>query len=178
MGRSISPWSGGLNVQTIGTATFLIFGAGFVGENFAGWLGKVWRRRGGSANLVNKVIIATSAAIATLAVTLVPVVDSAAAAVTLLTVGMFFLRFEGMYWALPASLAGRRRAGVVGGMMNTAGAAGGILAPLVMGFIVEGTGSYFAGLMFFSACGVLYLVATLLIDWGRRLPVACTASFE
>lgn len=160
-----------LDIQTTGTATFLIFGAGFVGENFAGWLGKVWRRRGGSANLVNKVIIGTSAAIATLAVTFVPLVDTAAAAVTLLTVGMFFLRFEGMYWALPATLAGRQHAGVVGGMMNTAGAAGGILSPLVMGFVIEGTGSYFAGLMFFSSCGLVYLIATLLIDWGRRLPI-------
>jgi hypothetical protein len=56
-------------------------------------------------------------------------------------------------------------------MMNFAGNVGGILVPIIVGVIVQVTGSYFLALMFFSASGVLYLMSSLIIDYSRKLPV-------
>jgi ACS family D-galactonate transporter-like MFS transporter len=68
-------------------------------------------------------------------------------------------------------LTDRGRAGILGGMMNFAGNVGGILVPIIVGVIVQVTGSYFLALMFFSASGVLYLISSLIIDYNRKLPV-------
>ena len=60
---------------------------------------------------------------------------------------------------------------VLGGIMNFAGNVAGILVPIIVGVIVQATGSYFLALMFFSASGVLYLISSLAIDYSRKLPV-------
>jgi nitrate/nitrite transporter NarK len=60
-------------------------------------------------------------------------------------------------------LAPGRRSGQPGGMMNFAGNVGGILVPIIVGVIVQVTGSYFLTLMFFSASGVLYLIGSLMM---------------
>jgi len=68
-------------------------------------------------------------------------------------------------------LTDRGRAGVLGGMMNFGGNLGGIFVPIIIGVIVQATGSYFLALMFFTASGILYLVSSLVIDYSRKLPV-------
>ena len=68
-------------------------------------------------------------------------------------------------------MSNRGRAGVLGGIMNFAGNVGGILVPIIVGVIVQVTGSYFLALMFFSASGVLYLIGSFMIDYSRKLPV-------
>ena len=68
-------------------------------------------------------------------------------------------------------LTDRGRAGVLGGMMNFAGNIGGILVPIIVGIIVQLTGSYFFALMFFTASAVLYTVSSLIIDYSKKLPV-------
>ena len=84
---------------------------------------------------------------------------------------MFFLRWAGLYWSIPATLTDRQRAGILGGMMNFAGNVGGILVPVAVGVIVQETGSYFLALMLFTAAGLLYFVSSLVIDYSRKLPV-------
>jgi hypothetical protein len=83
-------------------------------------------------------------------------VSSPVAAVALLSSTLFFLRWAGLYWSIPATLTDRGRAGVLGGMMNFAGNVGGILVPIIVGVIVQVTGSYFLALMFFSRSQGVY----------------------
>lgn len=161
----------GLNINAMAGAMFVMFGAGFVGENFAGWVAQRWRERGGTANLVMRTIFTISAVGATAAVIGVAYVPSSAAAVALLTVTLFFLRFMGLYWSLPATLASRHHVGIVGGMMNLFANVGGIAIPLITGAIVTATGSYFAALMLFAGAGVAYLMFSLSIDYSKKLPV-------
>jgi MFS transporter, ACS family, D-galactonate transporter len=68
-------------------------------------------------------------------------------------------------------LTDRARAGVVGGIMNFVGNVGGILVPIIVGVLVHRTGSYFFALMFFTAAGVLYFTGSMMIDYGRKLPI-------
>jgi ACS family D-galactonate transporter-like MFS transporter len=160
-----------LSLAAIGGATFIIFGAGFVGEIVGGFLADYWKERGGSPNVVMRTVLGISGAITTLSTFFLPFVSSLVAAVALLSSTLFFLRWAGLYWSIPATLTDRGRAGVLGGMMNFAGNVGGILVPIIVGVIVQVTGSYFLALMFFSASGVLYLIGSLMIDYSRKLPV-------
>jgi ACS family D-galactonate transporter-like MFS transporter len=161
----------GLSLAAIGGATFIIFGAGFVGEIVGGFLSDTWKERGGDPNIVMRTVLGISAVLTTLSTFLLAFVSSAVAAVALLASTLFFLRWGGLYWSIPPTLTDRGRVGVLGGIMNFAGNVAGILVPIVVGVIVQVTGSYFLALMLFSASGVLYLISSLIIDYSRKLPV-------
>src|SRR5262245_12939813 len=160
-----------LSLAAIGGATFIIFGAGFVGEIVGGFLSDYWKERGGSPNLVMRTVLGISAVLTTLSTFLLAFVSSPVAAVALLASTLFFSRWGGLYWSIPPILTDRGRVGVLGGIMNFAGNIAGILVPIIVGVIVQVTGSYFLALMFFSVSGVLYLISSLIIDYSRKLPV-------
>jgi len=159
------------DIKTLGGASFIIFFSGFVGELVGGWIGDFWRSRGGTPNLVFRTLFGISAILATISIFFVAYVTDPVAVVVLLSATLFFLRWCGMYWAIPSALAGREKSGFLGGCMNLGGNIAGILTPLIVGFIVQATGSYFLALMFFAAAGVALLICSTLIDYSRKLPV-------
>ena len=57
------------------------------------------------------------------------------AVVALLSSTLFFLRWCGMYWAIPSILATRSRAGFLGGCMNLGGNIAGVSVPIIVGLI-------------------------------------------
>jgi MFS transporter, ACS family, D-galactonate transporter len=159
------------DIKTLGGASFIIFFSGFVGELVGGWIGDFWRSRGGAPNLVFRTLFGISAISATMSIFFVAYVRDPVGVVALLSATLFFLRWCGMYWAIPSALAGREKSGFLGGCMNLGGNIAGILTPLIVGFIVQATGSYFLALMFFAAAGVALLICSTLIDYSRKLPV-------
>lgn len=160
-----------LSLGAIGGSLFVIFGAGFVGEIAGGFLADYWQARGGSPNTVMRTLLGISGVLTTLSTLLLAFVTNQVVAVALLASTLFFLRWAGLYWSIPATLTDRGRAGILGGMMNLVGNVGGILVPVIVGLIVQATGSYFLALMFFTGSGILYLVSSLAIDFSRKLPV-------
>jgi MFS transporter, ACS family, D-galactonate transporter len=54
-------------------------------------------------------------------------------------------------------------------MMNFAGICGGLLAPIVIGYLVAATGSYGIVITFFAGCAVLYGVGSMMINFRRPL---------
>jgi ACS family D-galactonate transporter-like MFS transporter len=161
----------GFDIKTLGGATFIIFFAGFVGELVGGLIADAWRSRGGAPNLVFRTLFGFAALIATVSVFAVAYVRDPAIVVVLLSTTLFFLRWCGMYWAIPSILATRDRAGFLGGCMNLGGNIAGITVPIIVGFIVQFTGSYFLALMFFAAAGVALFACSTAIDYSRKLPV-------
>jgi ACS family D-galactonate transporter-like MFS transporter len=159
------------DIKTLGGASFIIFFSGFVGELVGGWIGDMWRTRGGSPNLVFRTLFGIAAIMVTVSIYSVAYVTDPVAVVVLLSATLFFLRWCGMYWAIPSALAGRDKSGFLGGCMNLGGNIAGILTPLIVGFIVQATGSYFLALMFFAAAGIALLICSTLIDYSRKLPV-------
>lgn len=159
------------DIKALGGASFIIFFAGFVGELVGGWIGDTWRSRGGAPNLVFRTLFGIAAIMATVSIFLVAYVGNPVVVVVLLSSTLFFLRWCGMYWAIPSALAGRDKSGFLGGCMNLGGNIAGILTPLIVGLIVQATGSYFLALMFFAAAGVALLICSTLIDYSRKLPV-------
>ncbi|OCO98862.1 MULTISPECIES: MFS transporter [unclassified Ensifer] len=161
----------GLDIKALGGATFVIFFSGFVGEIAGGWIADTWRARGGSPNLVFRTLFGIAAVVATVSIFSVAFVSNAIAVVALLSITLFFLRWCGMYWAIPSILATRDRAGFLGGCMNLGGNIAGISVPIIVGFIVQLTGSYFLAMMFFAAAGVALFACSTAIDYSRKLPV-------
>ncbi len=159
------------DIKTLGGASFIIFFSGFVGELVGGWIGDFWRSRGGAPNLVFRTLFGIAAILATMSIFFVAYVTDPVGVVALLSATLFFLRWCGMYWAIPSALACREKSGFLGGCMNLGGNIAGILTPLIVGFIVQATGSYFLALMFFAAAGVALLICSTLIDYSRKLPV-------
>jgi MFS transporter, ACS family, D-galactonate transporter len=160
-----------LDIKALGNTSFIIFFAGFIGELIGGWIGDRWRESGGSPNLVYRTLFAIAAVMVTISIFLVAYTSNAVVVVVLLSTTLFFLRWCGMYWVIPAALAGRERAGFLGGCMNLGGNIAGITTPIIVGFIVQATGSYFLALMYFAFAGVALLICSTLIDYSRRLPV-------
>ena len=159
------------SLAAIGGATFIIFGAGFIGEITGGFLADYLKMRGVATNVVMRSILGVSGALTTVSVFGLTLVTSPVSAVVLLSSTLFFLRWGGLYWSIPATLTDRHRAGILGGMMNLFGNIMGILVPIIVGVIVQATGSYFLALLFFTASGLLYCVSSLTIDYSRKLPV-------
>jgi ACS family D-galactonate transporter-like MFS transporter len=152
-------------------ATFIIFFSGFVGELVGGWISDAWRAGGGRPNQVYRTMFAVAALFATVSIFAVGYVRSPIVVVALLSVVLFFLRWCGVYWAIPSILATRDRAGFLGGCMNLGGNIAGITVPIIVGFIVQITGSYFLAMMFFAGAGIGLLICSTAIDYSRKLPV-------
>ena len=56
--------------------------------------------------------------------------------------------------------------------MNLGGNVAGIGMPIIVGVIVQATGSYDMALMLFAAAGAgLFVCSTLLIDYSKKLPI-------
>jgi len=161
----------GLDIKSLGSASFFIFFAGFVGEIFGGIVADKWLAGGGHPNTVYRTLFGVAAVVATVSIFSVAYVGSPLAVVLLLASTLFFLRWCGMYWVIPSALASRDRSGFLGGCMNLGGNIAGITVPLIVGFIVQFTGSYFLALMFFAAAGVALLACSLSIDYSRKLPI-------
>lgn len=158
----------GFDLKQMGGATFIIFLCGFAGELFGGWLADKWRATGASPNLVMRVVFSTSGFVTAVAILAVAFVKVPVAVVVLLSIALFFLRWCGMFWGVPATLGGQSRAGTLAGAMNFCGNIVGVIVPILIGLIVQVTGTYFLALMFFvCAAGCLALCASA-IDYRER----------
>jgi MFS transporter, ACS family, D-galactonate transporter len=162
----------GFNIKTMGGASFLIYISGFIGEMVAGWISDKWKARGGTTNQVYRTMFGIASVIATVSIFAVAYVSDPVLAVVLLCTALFFLRWFGLFWSLPAILGGRERAGFVGGTMNLSGQIAGIGVPIIIGVIVQSSGgSYFGALMFMAGAGVAMFIAAMMIDYSKKLAV-------
>lgn len=158
----------GLDIKAMGGATFLIFMCGFVGELFGGWAADKCRSHGGQPNRVMRSMFAGASAVSAVCILLVAYTPEASKAICLLCVALFFIRWCGMYWFLPAILGGKSKAGVLGGGMNFCGNMVGVIVPILIGLIVQFSASYFLALMFFVAMALGLLLFSSLIDYRER----------
>ena len=83
-------------------------------------------------------------------------VASLTGAVTLMAVSVFFMYLTGnTYWAVILDTVDEARVGGVSGFVHFVANCGGIVAPLVTGFIVQATGSFVSAFMLTGGIAVL-----------------------
>lgn len=162
----------GFDIKSLGSATFIIFFFGFVGEIVAGQIADRWKLAGASSNLVYRSMQSFGAICVAASMFAVAYVSDPFWVVTLLCVSLFFVRWcGGCNWATPSMLASRARTGALTGIMNFVGNIAGIFVPIFIGFIVQRTGSYFLALMFFVAVAGVHVLCTLSLNYQRKVPV-------
>jgi ACS family D-galactonate transporter-like MFS transporter len=161
----------GFDIKQMGGASFIIFFSGFVGELAGGWIADKWKAAGGNPNKVMRTLFGIAAVVATVSIFSVAYTTDPVAVVVLLSTTLFFIRWCGLYWCIPSILGTRDKIGFLGGTMNLGGNIGGISVPIIVGMIVQFTGSYFLALMFFAAAGVGLFVCSTGIDYEKKLPV-------
>jgi ACS family D-galactonate transporter-like MFS transporter len=161
----------GFDIRKMGGASFIAFFSGFVGELVGGYISDKWKASDGSPNRVMRTLFSISALVATVSVFSVSYTRNPLLVVVLLSSTLFFLRWCGLYWSIPSILGTRNKVGFLGGTMNLGGNIAGVTAPVIVGLIVQYTGSYFLALMYFAAAGVALLICSTLIDYEHKLPV-------
>ncbi len=161
----------GLKLAAIGNSTFLIFIVGTVGCLFSGFFTDFMVKRGVSHNVALKSMLSLSGIVGLAALYALSTITDPDKAVMLLAVAAFFLMFGSLYWSFPAILAPKDRVGMVGGLMNMANSVAGILVPILVGVILQATGSYKSVLVYFAICAGCYTLGTLCINFNK-VPVA------
>jgi MFS transporter, ACS family, D-galactonate transporter len=148
-----------------GIVSALPFWAGLLGTLSGGWLGDYLIQRGVSTTVSRKSIIGAGLSLSTVLVITAAYVEQSWLAVTLLTLCVGFLRLTtGSVNSFPIDLAPRFMVGALTGIQNFFGSIGGLLAPIVTGYMVNATGSFAGsfvvagGMALFGAASYIWLV--------------------
>lgn len=158
-----------LNINAIGGSILIIFGSGFIGEIIGGWITDKWRDKGGNFNTVMRTMLSIAGIMTALSIFLLSKSSSVTMAITTLSFALFFLRWGGLYWSVPAAISQREHVGTIGGCMNFAGNIAGIITPIYIGLIVSITDSYFLALMVFVAAGLLLAFVSSIINYNKKI---------
>ncbi|MDQ0203358.1 MFS transporter [Pectinatus haikarae] len=155
----------GLQMTTMGWLAMLPPLSGVLVQWFGGWFtdhtykttGNLTRAR--KINLVAGMFIATSVAFAGL-------IESTAAIMALLCFSYAGLAFAGAaLWSLPGDVAPRNMTSVLGGIQNCAGNIGGILGPIITGYIITSAGNFIPALVL---SGIACLIGALSYGLGMK----------
>ena len=153
--------AGGFSLSEMAGIGAAIYGVYAVVTAVAGSLSDRWIRHGGSATLVRKTFLLTSAVGAAVTIAGSAVVQPREAVWLLAAAGVFFGLSTPTMFAMTGTLAGPRAAGRWAGAQNVAGQVAGIVAPIVTGIIVDRTGAFSWAFAVAAVAAIFALVA-----WG------------
>ena len=141
----------------VGIFTALPYIAGFFGILFAGWWSDLMLARGRSLNMARKVpVIAGLVGASTIAAA--NYVSSDRIVIAILSVAFFAQAMSSSGWTVISEVAPRAQLGLVSGLFSASANLSGIVTPLVIGVILQTTGSFYGGLAF---VGIVAFVGAL-----------------
>jgi ACS family D-galactonate transporter-like MFS transporter len=156
-----------MSLLKTGIVSSLPFWAGLLGTLAGGWLADYLIQRGVSTTVSRKAIIGTGLSVSTVLVITAAYVEQGWLAVTLLTLCVGFLRLAtGSVNSLPIDLAPRAMVGALTAIQNCVGNFGGLLAPIVTGYLVNTTGSFDASFVV-AGCMALFGAISYVFILGR-----------
>ncbi|WP_273402674.1 MFS transporter [Actinobacillus porcinus] len=159
----------GFDIKGIGNATFIIFLCGTFGSLCGGFLSDTLVKKGVAQRIAVKTVLTVSGISTLIAFSLLPKMNDPIVAIATLSVAAFFLMWGSLYWSFPALIAPKSKVGIVGGIMNMAGSVGGIVVPILVGFILAQTNkNYDNVLLFFAGCSLVYILGTLSIKLSKQ----------
>jgi MFS family permease len=137
-----------------------------------GWTSDRWIRAGANPGRVRKFYAASGLLLCALTILPAAMVTNPNTSIALITAACMFLGlFTSNVWAITQTLAGPLAAGRWTGFQNAIGNLGGVVSPLLTGWVVNETGSF---LLAFVAAAVVLMGGTFvyLSSLGRMEPVA------
>lgn len=166
----------GFSLFKMGIYASIPFLAAFIIQPVAGYLSDFLIRKGFSVTIARKGIL-VAAQLCGASIMMVNFVDDPMIAVVILTLNIAAgSTIGGMLFTLATEVSPRGMTGTVTGSMNTVGAAAGILAPTITGFVVNMTGSFQLALLssgcllLLAVCAVLFIIPAIQpMDLRRRV---------
>jgi ACS family D-galactonate transporter-like MFS transporter len=138
----------------VGFFAVLPFIAASVGVVVGGIVSDLLLRRTGSANLARMLPIISGLVLASTIVT-ANFVASDALVIAVMSVAFFGQGMVNLGWTLITDVAPKRLIGLTGGVFNLCANLAGIVTPLVVGFVVQRTGSFEWGLAFIAIVALI-----------------------
>lgn len=173
--------AGGFSVTDMSAVVAAFYGVYALSVLVTGRIADAWTVRSGSLNRVWKCLLTFGYLGAVLSIGACAFLPPHLAAWSLGFAGICFGQLSPALYTLTALVPGPRAAGRWAGAQATAGQLAGVVSPIVTGFLIDRTGSYYAAFLMAAAGAILGLVCwTLLvpryetIDWDA--PLAATAS--
>ncbi len=143
-------------MKTMGVEVSIVFAAGIVGYLFGGWLSD------GPFRNNRKMPVVIFQFLTAVLLYLMYTVKSLDLLMLYQTLAGFFLTAAlAAVWALPVSSVSKKITGRAIGIFNTGGQAAGLFSPIIIGYLVDVTGSFNAGFNFMIACLAISIVLAL-----------------
>lgn len=160
-----------LQMQTVGFVAVLPYVAASAGVLLGGWLSDWLTRATGSATLGRKLPVIIGLLMATTIVG-ANFVHTNAAVVAIMSFVFFGQGMCNLGWTVITDVAPQKFVGLTAGIFNLCANLAGVVTPLVIGFIVGGTGSFYGALTFVSALALLGVFAYVFVLGDvRRLEI-------
>ncbi|MDR3563036.1 MAG: MFS transporter [Negativicutes bacterium] len=161
----------GFTVMKMGWYASLPWIAGFIAQPLVGWFSDWLIRRGVSVTLSRKSIVIVMQLVATVVV-VAGYTEDAMVAVWLLTLSVACESAStAILWTTCAEVSPPELAGSVAGVMNTAGAIAGVLAPTVTGIFLQVTGNFQQALLV-GSCMVLLAALSMWLVVEEVKPIS------
>ncbi|MCS2147450.1 MFS transporter [Scandinavium manionii] len=146
----------------VGFFAILPFLAAAGGVMFGGWVSDKLLKATGSANLGRKLPIIVGLLMASCIIT-ANWLHSDTAVILVMSFAFFGQGMVGLGWTLVSDMAPNGLGGLTAGLFNFCANLAGILTPLVIGFIVAASGSFFYALIYIGGAALLGVVAYVFI---------------
>lgn len=161
----------GFDIKSMGNAMAFIFIMSFIGQMTGGYIMDKWRLSGAKTSTVFHTMLAISALTAGIGLFLCAQSTNPTMAIVFLTISLFPLRWASVYWSIPGLLGAQKAAGTISGTMNFASNIFAAILPILIGYIIDQTGSYYAAMMFFACAAIGYLICSLSINFDKPMNV-------
>lgn len=152
----------GLSILKAGVVASLPAICGFIGGVLGGFLSDSLLRRGWSLTKARKVPIIGGLLLATVIIGC-NYTDASWLVIVLMSVSFFGKGLGALGWAVVADTAPKQIAGLSGGVFNTFGSLAAITTPIVIGYLVNTTGSFELALAYVAASAVLAIICYLVV---------------
>ena len=146
----------------VGFFSVMPFLAAAVGVMFGGWVSDQLLKRTGSASVARKLPIIGGLLMAS-TIILANYADSDMVVIAILSVAFFGQGMVGLGWTLISDVAPKALMGLTGGIFNFCANLAGIFTPLVIGFILKATGSFYYALAYVGAAALLGVLSYVFI---------------
>lgn len=152
----------GMSWLKVGVYAVMPFICASIGVFLGGIVSDFLLKKTGNATLARKLPIVAGLLLASCIVG-AAFVDNNQLVITIMSIAFFGQGMTNLGWTLISDVAPKRLIGLTGGVFNLCANLAGILTPLVIGFVVAATGSFFGGLAFISVVALIGVLSYVFI---------------
>jgi len=152
----------GMSILQVGFVAVLPALCGCIGGVLGGWISDTLLRRGFTLSAARKVPIVAGLLLSTIIVGC-NYVSAQWAVIAFMSLAFFGKGVGALGWAVMSDVAPRDATGITAGLFNMVGNLAGIVTPIVIGYILQRTGSFEGALVYVGAHALLGVVSFLAI---------------